>query len=285
MSEVPFRFAGFQAPLYTPVPDALFDELLPHLTESELKVLLYIIRRTFGFKKEMDTISLKQMTEGIVTKDGRRLDHGAGISKTSAVRGVNGLVEKGIIVAVRNSSKEKGDQPTTYRLRFVDPVSTFETPPSPNLGHPPVPNLDPQETVKQETAAQEGSKSRKVTVEDYDKDREALRPIVTDFARELGDEAPLVSTLSRTVALYRNSALPLETFVQRMYAARSITQERSAAIKTVQAGDGIIPRKNKIPYFFKVLESLLGVESSVESATHENPAATRVIGDDSVQEY
>ena len=41
-----YRFAGFDEPNYTQVPDALFDELLPHLGDAELRVLLYIVRRT-----------------------------------------------------------------------------------------------------------------------------------------------------------------------------------------------------------------------------------------------
>ena len=45
-----FRYEGFSEPNYTPVPDDLFDLIAPNLTESELRVLLYIIRRTFGFK-------------------------------------------------------------------------------------------------------------------------------------------------------------------------------------------------------------------------------------------
>lgn len=121
----PYRFSGFIVPAYTQVPDQLFDELLSRLTESELKVLLYIIRRTFGFKKASDNISLKQLVEGITTRDGRRLDHGAGVSKTSAVRGVNGLIEKQVIVAVRNRSVERGDEPTTYQLHMHIPVSKF----------------------------------------------------------------------------------------------------------------------------------------------------------------
>ncbi len=46
----PLQFGGFDAPHYTQTPDVLFDELLPYLSEAELKVLLYIIRRTFGFR-------------------------------------------------------------------------------------------------------------------------------------------------------------------------------------------------------------------------------------------
>jgi hypothetical protein len=67
----PFHFEGFTVPHYTQVPDELFDTLMPHLSGAELKVLLYIIRRTFGFKKQMDSISLSQMVSGIKTR-GRR---------------------------------------------------------------------------------------------------------------------------------------------------------------------------------------------------------------------
>src|SRR5215218_2096107 len=99
-----FHFEGFDNPTTTPVPDVLFDLLAPELAEAELRVLLYIIRRTFGFKKESDDISLKQLVEGITTRDGRILDRGAGIGKTAAIRAVKGLVEKGILIATRNQS-------------------------------------------------------------------------------------------------------------------------------------------------------------------------------------
>src|SRR5437764_13092821 len=97
----PFQFTGFQSPNYTIVPDELFDELLPTLSGGELKVLLYIIRRTFGFKKETDTISLKQMLRGIVTRDGRALDHGVGLSKPTLLQALRSLVTKGIIQTER----------------------------------------------------------------------------------------------------------------------------------------------------------------------------------------
>jgi hypothetical protein len=61
------KFQGFRSPTTTPIPDEVFDELMADLTGAELKVLLYICRRTFGFKKESDTISLHQIAEGIVT--------------------------------------------------------------------------------------------------------------------------------------------------------------------------------------------------------------------------
>jgi hypothetical protein len=104
-------FPGFSSPNGTIVPDEFFDVLMPQLSKSELRVLLYIIRRTLGFKKHADTISLKQMTDGITTRDGAVLDRGTGLSKASAARGVKRLLERGIIVAKRNRSAHRGLNP------------------------------------------------------------------------------------------------------------------------------------------------------------------------------
>jgi len=46
-----FRYKGFISPNGTIVPDDVFDVLAPELTEAELRVLLYVIRKTFGWKK------------------------------------------------------------------------------------------------------------------------------------------------------------------------------------------------------------------------------------------
>lgn len=125
MSKKPgeFLFAGFDSPRYTPTPDQIFDELLAPglLTEAELRVLLYIVRRTFGWKKELDNISLSQITGGIVKRDGTRLDFGAGVAKSSAVRAIKGLVEKGIILSRHNFREDGGSDVTTFALRMRDP--------------------------------------------------------------------------------------------------------------------------------------------------------------------
>src|SRR5438876_1002616 len=113
------KFRGFQTPNYTIVPDELFDELLPTLSGSELKVLLYIIRRTFGFKKDADSISLSQMLNGITTRDGRVLDLGAGLSKGSLIEALSRLREREIILTERQRSADRGDEPTIYRLNIL----------------------------------------------------------------------------------------------------------------------------------------------------------------------
>lgn len=68
-------FAGFSPPGLneTALPNELFDEWLARLSAAALRVLLYICRRTRGFHKVVDAISLTQFEHGIITTDGRRL--------------------------------------------------------------------------------------------------------------------------------------------------------------------------------------------------------------------
>src|SRR5947208_1922675 len=111
-----FQFTGFGDPAFTQVPDIAIDELMPRLSGAEFKVLLYIIRRTYGFKRRSDDISLRQMVEGIRTKDGKQLDLGTGLTKETVTLAVKKLVEQGVIVALRNQSTERGYEATTYQL-------------------------------------------------------------------------------------------------------------------------------------------------------------------------
>jgi len=167
------KFKGFQSPNYTIVPDELFDELLPTLSGSELKVLLYIIRRTFGFKKDADSISLSQMLNGITTKDGRVLDRGAGLSKGSLIESLSRLKEREVILTERQRSADRGDEPTIYRLNIVGSttgpktdhpvVQKLTTGPGTKTDHPVVSIPATQETVLQETVEQDISKFRRAS--------------------------------------------------------------------------------------------------------------------------
>jgi hypothetical protein len=117
------QFSGYQSPNYTNVPDQLLDEHLAFLSGAELKVILYIIRRTFGFKKDADTISLSQMLTGIVTREGQRLDYGVGLSKKTLLQALRDLQQKHLIHAQQQRSRERGNEPTRYSLNLhSDPL-------------------------------------------------------------------------------------------------------------------------------------------------------------------
>jgi hypothetical protein len=111
-------FSGFSNPNYTMVPDQLFDELMPDLSGAELKVLLYIIRRTFGFKRDADAISISQLLAGITTADGRILDRGVGLSKPALLAALRSLSAQRIIIVERRRSLTRGNEPTVYRLNI-----------------------------------------------------------------------------------------------------------------------------------------------------------------------
>src|SRR3954447_25896659 len=117
----PYELLGFLSPNTTPVPDVLFDELLLQLDNAELRVLLYIIRRTYGFKKSSDDISIGQMVDGITRKDGTVLDRGTGLARTSVKRAIRGLLEKNVIIRKHNQAADGGNEPNTYGLHYEAP--------------------------------------------------------------------------------------------------------------------------------------------------------------------
>jgi Bacteriophage replication protein O len=145
-----WRFKGFISPRYTQVPDELFDELMAYLSGAELKVLLYIIRRTFGFKKDSDNISLRQICNGIKTREGEVLDKGTGLSLSTVQIALKGLLEKNCVITARNRSKAKGDEPTTYSLNML-PYTEIRQGGIPKIGNGGYRKSVTQETVTQQT--------------------------------------------------------------------------------------------------------------------------------------
>jgi len=170
-----FTFEGFESPTTTPVPDVVFDRLLARLGEAELKALLYIIRRTFGFKKDRDPISFNQFLRGITTQDGRTLDEGCGVrDRTTLSKALKSLESKGIVLSEKGTDERGENVTTVYRLRFKEPIAGSNTaaeiparvvgnshhpvgvvgdPYHPGMNSRPrvVRNSYPQQTVKQQT--------------------------------------------------------------------------------------------------------------------------------------
>jgi hypothetical protein len=310
-------FAGYDSPNYTMVPDQLFDEHLAFLSGAELKVLLYIVRRTLGFKKASDDISLSQLLDGITTKDGRRLDSGTGLSRSTLVTALRGLAnEKRLVIAERRSSATRGHEATTYTLNLAsDPSTKIELGGSENRTSL-VRKSNPQERVIQETVLQEadisnirmakpdeksffqGSSSavptktanefgrgplartlakRQATTgatrnrqKRYDTERQRILAFIEDFAREFNDQAPLSSSVSRAYNLWHRSGIPIEAFSSFMYEARALTNEYSARVqKTDDKSSGWGPQKNKMAYYFAILEELVGQHAPNHAAIDE----------------
>lgn len=140
-SHAGYYFDGLQSLDGTVFPDALLDRVMANLTGAEFKVLAYIVRRTIGLKREADTISLEQICNGVKGRDGAVIDGGTGLSKKTAIAALKGLQDKGVIVAHKRTSRERGNLPSAFALRFkerdeTDPASAplpSLTPASPTL--------------------------------------------------------------------------------------------------------------------------------------------------------
>lgn len=276
-----YRFDGFEQPNYTPIPDVFFDEVMCHLTEAELRVALYIMRRTFGFKKRADAISFNQFLKGITTRDGRRLDHGCGIAgRTNLTRALKGLEEKGLIIARRSTSARGDAQTTVYELRFKDAgVVTAQdhpqqrvVPPRDHPGSAVVPEKDhrgdrpsppvvigrdPQETDPHETA----NNTTAIEIED----KTAALDEATDAASAaLGDR--------RHAAANRTRAARILAGVSDEYAA-VIAAAALRRVRTIVETQGGVT--NRIAYYFSVLEDMARQAQAATAAPRSDALAGR----------
>jgi hypothetical protein len=88
----------------------LCDVMLPQIRSlAELKVIKYVIRRTFGWGKFVDRISLRQFMHGVTTRKVVRegeiftqveiqVDCGTGLAKNSVRRGLKRAIEHGFLI-------------------------------------------------------------------------------------------------------------------------------------------------------------------------------------------
>ena len=324
-------FGGYSKPNYTMVPDELFDHQLAYLSGSQLKVLLYIIRRTFGFKKDTDSISLSQICHGIRTREGQVLDRGTGLSRRHVVAATRALAEMGIICCEYRQSVEKGFESTVYSLNLSSELSiTLGTKSNQGASYQKSPgggnkrelglvtkgNI--QQTVEQETVEQEtdlhnsnirkvepgqvGQGSRRVPTgtqqgleglgsimkrvkgepgkapaqgastngaagrpEAGEEDYQRIQHVILTCQREFGDRASAKSSSTRAWNIYQSAGVSIQRFEDALYKARSLTKEATAQI-TSEGEDPTygVRRKIKMPYFFAVLEDVLGLRPAPE---------------------
>jgi len=76
---------AYEQPNYTQTPNAFFDEHLPDMGFAELKVVCFAMRKTFGWHKENDRISLSQFVDG------------TGLSKRGVIDGIEAAIRRGVM--------------------------------------------------------------------------------------------------------------------------------------------------------------------------------------------
>lgn len=92
-------------PNYTQIPNALLDDLLHVMSNSELRVVLVIARKTFGWQKKSDRISISQIAKM------------AKMSRQGVINGIEQGMERGII------KRRKSGQNYYYSLNIEQRTS------------------------------------------------------------------------------------------------------------------------------------------------------------------
>ena len=117
------------------VPNALVDEWFDKITPSELKVLIYICRRTHGFNKLADNIALSQLEHGIysATQD-RWLDRGTGLKRSTIKRALSSLEAHGLILRVHQRDPRNPAKHLPNRYRAFPPEAEVQPSDGPGVG-------------------------------------------------------------------------------------------------------------------------------------------------------
>lgn len=123
--------SSIPAPNYTQIPNVIFDYWMFHLSPAEFKVLMCICRKTFGWHKTLDKISLKQIQE--IT----------GLSRKGITDNLNRLLDLNIIIKEEYKLYNGGNDANKYGINVTCMVTPSEliTPPTSELSTPPTSEL------------------------------------------------------------------------------------------------------------------------------------------------
>lgn len=179
----------FDRPNFTQTPNMLFDLVMRDMGEAELKVVLCVIRKTYGYHKSKDAISLTQIQEM------------TGLSRQGAVNGVDAAINRGVLekagtykgitvyqlVNPVDQSTELTKTSQLSRPQLVNPVDTQKKEPKEKKENT-SPEMDEMLSLVRKELKQYGATSKKIAkmllgvCNGNDKDLNISRPVTAkDF--------------------------------------------------------------------------------------------------------
>ena len=115
------KFQGFDRPKqnWSKLPHVLIDCLADISSQAELKVVLYILRHTWGFSEfgVPKRITLDEFQCGRKQRDGSRIDAGTGLSRNSVRDGIQRAIADGFIVQIPDE-RDAGRHSHEYQLNM-----------------------------------------------------------------------------------------------------------------------------------------------------------------------
>jgi hypothetical protein len=116
----------FKKPTFTQVPNRFLDFEMAELNGSELKVMMFFMRQTYGFGKTWCAYSIKQICEGIKV-NGKLVSAGTKLSSHSVVTAIKSLVDKGHILKRQGSWEDNISSQYCLNLCQDDESSVAES--------------------------------------------------------------------------------------------------------------------------------------------------------------
>lgn len=129
--------SSFQSPNYTQTPNDFFD-MVPDMTDAELRVTIVMIRQTFGFHRGSFKLGVSKLAEA------------AGLSRQGALDGAAAAEKRGTFRRVNPESIKEAE----WELVVDEPLKPVD--PSTEL----IPTLQPVEGTPQAGGGQVGVKER-----------------------------------------------------------------------------------------------------------------------------
>ena len=132
------EFAGFEEPKenWSKLPHALIEAMPQIETSGELKVILYILRHTWGYhnaqgKRDVEKkITLDEFMHGRRLRDRSRMDTGLGLSKPTIIDGLRRAEQHGFI-EVDVDDSDGGRIKKFYRLKMSSSFTSYVKKPDP----------------------------------------------------------------------------------------------------------------------------------------------------------
>jgi hypothetical protein len=180
MTDQAISFAGFKSPdkNYSELPHE-FILLLPLFKSlAELKIVLYILRHTWGFHEydEPKQITTDEFEHGRKNRKGKRIDSGVGMVKNSILDGLQRAVDHGFI-EVETDNSDKARIGKSYMLRmFKSCTSEGQT------LNPGIPEVAPR--------------TEKPTLEINQETKDSLSPIAKAPATDVQNNLVIIDPLS-----------------------------------------------------------------------------------------
>lgn len=258
---------------YSSLPNVWINIVASIENLSELKVVLYLMRHTWGFQEydQFKHITLDGFINGRKRKDGTRMDCGTQLTEKAVIKGLKLAVEHGLIVEDIDDS-DPGRTRKSYKLKMLpaeeEGLNTIQG--DLNTIQPGLDSLQTSPEYYSDRSKNElENQPLELTEENivrishpsensFDEGNgyapEFIRGRIEDFSKILGDYEHIGQNVSQANRIYRESGADPDSFVEAMKTARELAQKASIKKQNSQG------RPNRMPYFFKCLNRTLKSE-------------------------